>query len=35
MNGFGIAGVVIGAIVAVGLVFNARDLIRYLRISSM
>ncbi len=35
MNGLEIAGVVIGAIVLVGVLVNAKDLFRYLKISSM
>jgi hypothetical protein len=35
MNGLQITGVVIGVIVVVGVLANAKDLMRYLRISSM
>ena len=35
MNGLEIAGVVVGAIIVVGLLVNAKDLLRYFKISSM
>jgi hypothetical protein len=35
MNGWEIAGVVVGAIVLIGVLTNAKDLLRYLKISSM
>ena len=35
MNGWAITGALLGAVVAIGLVINGRDLIRYLRINSM
>jgi hypothetical protein len=35
MNGYEIAGVVVGVIVLVGVLVNGKDLLRYLKISSM
>jgi hypothetical protein len=35
MNGWEIAGAVVGALVLIGVVVNLKDLLRYLRISSM
>lgn len=35
MNGWTITGALIGAVVAIGLALNGKDLIRYLRITSM
>jgi hypothetical protein len=35
MNGWGIAGTAIGAIVLLGILVNGRDLLRYIKISSM
>jgi hypothetical protein len=35
MNGWGIAGIVIALIIVLLLLINARDIFRYLKISSM
>jgi hypothetical protein len=35
MSGLKIAGIVIGVIVAAGLLFSAKDIVRYIRISTM
>ncbi|HEX4506909.1 MAG TPA: hypothetical protein VH722_14355 [Alphaproteobacteria bacterium] len=35
MNGWEIAGAVIGAVVVIGVLVNLKDLFRYLKISSM
>jgi len=35
MNGRGIAALMIGAVVLVGVLVNARDVARYIRISTM
>jgi hypothetical protein len=35
MNGWEIAGVVVGAVLVIGVLANIKDLFRYLKISSM
>lgn len=35
MNGWGIAGIVVGALVLIAFLFNLKDLVRYIKISRL